>query len=149
STLLLVPPSHMARARSSVSPRLNRDASRLVAFALSLSRSGSRVEDLYWENLLAESISKLLRSRQDAALESALDHLSQRDVSAYEVLIEQAETLSESMQIDKDGQHHDVLLIVIPIAAWTRYTIPTGAIPAAAQQALLAQLHGHILAKGA
>lgn len=139
----------MARARSSVSPRLNRDASRLVTFALSLSRSGSRVEDLYWENLLAESISKLLRSSQDAALESALDHLSQRDVSAYEVLIEQAETLSESMQIDKDGQRHDVLLMVIPIAAWTRYTIPTGAIPAAAQQALLAQLHGHILAEGA
>ncbi|OZI45953.1 DUF2863 family protein [Bordetella genomosp. 4] len=139
----------MARVRSSASPRLNRDASRLASFALSLSRSGSRVEDLYWENLLSEAISKLLRNNQDATLEAALDHLSQRDVGAYEVLIEQAETLSESMQIDKDGQRYDVLLIVIPIAAWTRYAIPTGAIPAAAQQTLLAQLHGHILAEGA
>jgi len=138
----------MVRVRSTASPRLNRDASRLTALALSLSRSGSRVEDLYWENLLAEAISKLLRNSQDATLEAALDHLSQRDVGAYEVLIEQAETLSESMQMDKDDQRHDVLLIVIPIAAWTRYAIPTGAIPAAAQQTLLAQLHGHILADG-
>lgn len=138
----------MARVRSSASPRLNRDASRLVAFAQSLSRSGSRVEDLYWEKLLADAISKLLRAGQDAALEAALDHLSQRDVGGYEVLIEQAETLSESMQLDKGGQIHDVLLIVIPIAAWTRYAIPTGPIPAAAQQTLLAQLHGHVLAEG-
>lgn len=138
----------MARVRSSASPRLNRDATRLTSLALSLSRSGSRVEDVYWENLLSEAISKLLRNSQDATLESALDHLSQRDVGAYEVLIEQAETLSESMQLDKDGQRYDVLLIVIPVAAWTRYTIPTGPIPAAVQQTLLAQLHGHILAEG-
>ncbi|GAB1578504.1 DUF2863 family protein [Bordetella petrii] len=139
----------MARARSPSSPRLSRDASRLVALAQSLNRSGSRVEDLYWESLLGEAIPKLLRGGQDGPLEAALDHLAQRDPGAYEVLIEQAETLSESMQIDKNGQRHDVLLVVAPVVAWTRYTIPTGAIPAAAQQALLAQLHGHILAEGA
>lgn len=138
----------MVRVRSSAPPHLNRDASRLVALAHSLSRSGSRVEDLYWENLLADAISKLLRNSQDAALESALDHLSQHDVGGYEVLIEQAETLSESMSLDKDGQAHNVLLIVIPIAAWTRYAIQTGPIPATTQQTLVAQLHQHVLAEG-
>jgi len=137
----------MARVSSSASPRLNRDASRLVALAQSLSRSGSRVEDLYWENLLANEISVLLRNSQDTALEAALDHLSQHDTGAYEVLIEHAETLSESMSLEKDGEPYDVLLVVIPIAAWTRYTLQTGPIPNATQQALTSHLHEHILAK--
>lgn len=138
----------MARTRSQSSPRLNRDASRLVALAHALDRSGSKVEDLYWEAQLAEAITKLLRSGHDAPLESALDNLAQTDPGAYEVLIEQSETLSESMQIEKNGTRHDVVLLVAPVVAWTRYTIPTGPIPAPAQQALLAQLHGHILADG-
>lgn len=139
----------MARARSRTSPRLNRDASRLAALSQSLNRSGSRVEDRYWEAQLGETIARMLRQGQDGPLESALDHLAQHDMGAYEVLIEQAETLSESMQVEKNGTTYDVLLVVAPIAAWTRYTIPTGPIPAPAQQALLAQLHGHVLAQDA
>ncbi|KCB34409.1 PF11062 domain protein, partial [Bordetella hinzii CA90 BAL1384] len=136
----------MARTRSTTAPRLNRDATRLVSLAQALNRSGSRIEDVYWEAQLAEAIGKLLRPGSDGPLEAALDHLAQRDIGAYEVLIEQAETLSESMKTDKNGVRHDVLLLVAPVVAWTRYAIPTGPIPAAAQQALLAQLHGHVLA---
>lgn len=139
----------MTRVSSSAPPRLNRDASRLIAIAQSLSRSGSRVEDLYWEKLLADGVSKLLRNHQDAPLEAALDHLSQNDIGAYEVLIEHAETLSESMSLDKDGKAYDTLLIVIPIAAWTRYTLQTGPISETVKQALLSHLHTNILAEGA
>lgn len=139
----------MARSRSQSAPRLTRDATRLITLAQSLNRSGSRVEDVYWENQLGEAIPKLLKAGQDAPLEAALDHLAQNDVGAYEVLIEQAETLSESMKIDKNGVRHDVLLIVAPIVAWTRYAIPTGSVSASVQQALLAQLHGHVLSSQA
>ena len=135
----------MARSRSQSAPRLTRDASRLITLAQALNRSGSRVEDIFWEAQLAEAIPKLLKAGQDAPLEAALDHLAQADVGAYEVLIEQAETLSESTKIDKNGVRHDVLLVVAPVVAWTRYAIPTGAISASAQQAVLAQLHGHVL----
>lgn len=128
---------------------MNRDATRLVTLAQSLNRSGSRVEDVYWENQLGEAIPKLLKAGQDAPLEAALDHLAQSDVGAYEVLIEQAETLSESMKIEKNGVRYDVLLVVAPIVAWTRYAIPTGPVSASAQQALLAQLHGHVLSSHA
>jgi hypothetical protein len=138
----------MARVSSSASPRLNRDSTRLVTLAQSLSRSGSRVEDLYWENLLGIEVSKLLRNNQDAPLESALEYLSMRDTGAYEILIEHAETLSESMLLEKDGQAHDVLLIVIPIAAWTRYSLQTGPINASTQQTLQTLLHENILANG-
>jgi len=139
----------MARSRSTSSSRPNRDASRLAGLALALNQSGSRVEDRYWEGLLAAAIPKLLRAGNDAPLEAALDQLSQADTGAYEVLIEQAETLSESTVLEKDGQRHDVLLIVAPIVAWTRYTIPANPIPPAALDALRAQLHGHVLANDA
>ncbi|MGE8619804.1 MAG: DUF2863 family protein [Achromobacter spanius] len=139
----------MARSRSQSAPRMTRDATRLVALSQALNRSGSRVEDVFWENQLGEAIPKLLKAGQDAPLEAALDNLAQSDIGAYEVLIEQAETLSESMKMEKDGVVHDVLLIVAPIVAWTRYTIPTGPVSASAQQALLAQLHGHVLSSQA
>ena len=52
---------------------MNRDATRLVTLAQSLNRSGSRVEDVFWENQLGEAIPKLLKASQDAPLEAALD----------------------------------------------------------------------------
>ncbi|WP_459614861.1 DUF2863 family protein [Bordetella sp. 2513F-2] len=138
----------MARSRQRTATRLTREAARLVALSQALNHSGSRVEDRYWEARLAEVVTRQLRLGHDAPLESALDHLAQNDTGAYEALIEQAETLSESMQIEKNGVRYDVLLVIAPIAAWTRYTIPTGPIPPAAREALLAQLHGHVLASG-
>ena len=72
----------MARSRSQSAPRLTRDASRLITLAQALNRSGSRVEDIFWEAQLAEAIPKLLKAGQDAPLEAALDHLAQADVGA-------------------------------------------------------------------
>jgi hypothetical protein len=135
----------MARERST-SPRLNRDAARLVTLATALDSSGSRVEDRYWEAQLEAAITKLLRAASDAPLEAALEHLSKTLAGAYEVLIEQAETHSESTVIEKNGVRYDVMLLVAPLVAWTRYAIPTGPLSAATQEAFRAQLHGHILA---
>jgi len=139
----------MPRPRSNSSTRLTRDASRLVSLATALNNSGSRVEDVFWEEQIKTAIPKLLRTGNDAPLEAALDHLTQAEPGAYEVLVEQAETLTEWMVVEKNGVHHDVLLIVAPVVAWTRYAIPTGPIPPGAQQALAAQMHGHVLAGGA
>ena len=116
----------MARFRARSGSKLNRDAQRLVSLATGLDRSGSRVEDRFWEDQLGAAIPKLLKSGQDDTLEAALDHLSELGTGAYEVLIEQAETLSESTQIERDGQLHDVLLVVAPLVAFTRYVIPQG-----------------------
>lgn len=139
----------MARSRSPSTPRLTKDASRLVALALALHSSGSRVEDRFWEAELASVIGRLLRAGNDSALDAALEHLTQTNLGGYEVLIEQAETLSESCVIEHDGARHDVLLVVAPLVVWTRYSIPTNSIPANAMQALEAQLHGHVLSRDA
>jgi len=138
----------MARLRSSsTSTRLTRDASRLVALALALHSSGSRVEDRYWESELATVLLKLMRANNDAVIDAALDHLSQTHLGGYEVLIEQAETLSESCLIEQEGKRYDVLLIVAPLVAWTRYSIPACEIPAAPAQSLRQHLQTHVLAR--
>ena len=136
----------MARSRNPVRPRLGRDAERLIALSLALDGSGSRVEDRFWERELESLVTKQLQSEQDGALDQALDHLLPKHPGGYEMLIEIAETLSESIVLERDGERYDALLIVAPVAAWTRYTIPVGPIRSDALDALRAQLHGHILA---
>ncbi|MDN3986706.1 DUF2863 family protein [Zwartia vadi] len=139
----------MARLRSTpTSTRLTRDASRLVALALALHSSGSRVEDRYWESELATVLLKLMRAHNDAAIDAALEHLSQTHLGGYEVLIEQAETLSESCLLEQDGKRYDVLLIVAPLVAWTRYSIPASEIPISPAQTLREHLQAHVLARG-
>lgn len=136
----------MARPRTKSTNRLTRDAERLVTLALALNGSGSRVEDRFWEHELDTVLGKLLQSGQDTSVEAALDSLMETHAGAYEVLVEQAETLSESVQLDKDGVSYDVLLVVAPVAAWTRYAIPAGPIRADLLTALGAHLQAHVLA---
>jgi len=136
----------MARLRSSPPSRQTRDSARLVALAKGLNSSGSRVEDRYWEDLIEQALTKLLRGNNDAPLDAALDQLVEENPSACEVLVEQAETLSESAVVEHDGKRYDALLIVAPIVAWTRYSIPAGPIAATHMHAIVAHMHGHILA---
>ena len=139
----------MARPRSpSSSKKLNRDSSRLVTLALALNHSGSRVEDRFWETELASTLTKLMRTGNDVAIDAALDHLSTTHLGAYEVLIEQAETYSESCILEKDGQRFDVLLILAPLVAWTRYSIPAVSLSDSMVMTLAGHLQAHVLATG-
>ncbi|MBV6306477.1 DUF2863 family protein [Candidimonas humi] len=126
-----------------------REAQQLVTLAQALALSGSRLEDAYWENLLAGHVSKLLQSKRNRSVESALDHLAAHDLPAYEILVEQAETSSESTRIEADGVEYDALLFSAPIVAWTRYRLPDGRLAADLKQTLQAQLQQHIVAEGA
>lgn len=139
----------MARPRSKSPTRLTRDAERLVSSSVSLNNSGSRVEDRFWEHELGVLLDKLLQGGQDTAIESALESLFQSNPGAYEILVEHAETWSESITLEQDGNPYDVLLIVAPVVAWTRFNIPFGPIRADLLAGLQSQLHGHVLAAGA
>ena len=136
----------MPRSRASLPSRLSREASRLVALSLALHSSGSRIEDCFWEVELAKLIGKLLATGKDQTINAALDHLSQHHLGGYEVLMEQAETLSESCVIEKDGIRYDVLLILAPLVAWTRYSIPTQPISSHILTGLVGQMQQHVLA---
>jgi len=136
------------RTRTSRSPRLSRESRRLVVLADSLSQSGSRVEDLYWENLFQAFLSKLLTQKKNEAIESALEHLLTTNMDAYEILIEQVETHTESTVINHENQNYDVLLFCAPIVTWTRYQLPRAVDLTAQLQKLTQSLHTHIIAEG-
>ncbi len=139
----------MPRTRSaSPNRRLTRDASKLVSLSLALHSSGSRVEDVYWENQLATALTKLMRAGSDPVIDAAIEHLSKSNLGGYEVLVEQCETLSESCVLEKDGQEYDVLLVVAPLVAWTRYSIPTTALSKKDLATLMEQLSANVLAAG-
>jgi len=138
----------MSRTRSASPNRLTRDAAKIVSLALALHSSGSRVEDTYWENLLATALTKLMRAGSDPVIDAAIDHLSKSNLGGYEVLVEQCETLSESCVLEKDGQDFDVLLVVAPLVAWTRYSIPTVSLVQKDLDAITDVLRKHVLAEG-
>ena len=132
----------MKRPRTARTPRLSRDATQLVRFAVALSVSGSRIEDGYWQQRLEQVVTHCLDKRQDEALEAALDQLWSANPPAYDELAQVIEGSSECLEAAGQTQ----LLIAIPVLAWSRYSIPSGAIPAARLAELQAQLHGHVLA---
>ncbi len=137
--------SKRPRTKSTL-PRLSRDAERLVSFAQSLSASGSRIEDDYWEELLARDVERLLDHGTDAAIDAALDHLDAALPAGFDALIEIAETRAETAIIEIDGESWQALLIAAPILAWSRYSVPSGPIKADAALALETQLRAHCAA---
>ena len=129
--------------------RLTRDAKRLITLGQALARSGSRLEDVYWEDQLAGLITKMLGGRKSKTLENVLDFLVNDDINVYEILVEQAETCSESLTLSQRNEDYDVLLVSAPIVAWTRYRLPEGRLTAAQQQGLQDALAETIAAEGA
>jgi len=126
---------------------LSADAERLVAAALGLSNSGSRVEDRYWDAQLAQRIERLLDTGHPQSIHDALDRLNQTDGEAYGALIEAVETAAESVVVEHEGTRWEVLLVAAPVVAWTRFRIPSGPIPPDAVLALSAHWQAHVLAR--
>src|SRR5437868_7914947 len=138
----------MAGFRPKTSQRLSPDAERLVADALALDGSGSRMEDGYWERRLSQRLGRLLKNGSQSALDAALEHLFKHNADASDVLAEQAENLAESATVEIDGVSYDALLLAAPILAHTRYAIPSGALKPELAQTLAVHLQAHVLAAG-
>jgi hypothetical protein len=128
---------------------LSPDAERLVAAALGLSNSGSRIEDSFWEGVLAARIDHLLDAGHPQSVFDALDRLNQTDAEAYGALIEAVESSAETVRLDVDGQSWDCLLVSAPLVAWTRFRIPAGPLHAELAQTLAAQWQAHVLTRDA
>ncbi|HUW27525.1 MAG TPA: DUF2863 family protein [Sulfuriferula sp.] len=136
----------MKRPRLPRTPRLSRDATQLLRLAIALSVSASRMEDRLWARQLDAQIDSVLDKGQEDTLESALDQLWTANPPAYDALAQAIESRSSGL-VGADGQ--EVLLIAVPVQAWSRYSIAAGAIVPARMMELRAQLHGHVLAAGA
>ena len=145
-TGVFAPAPAMARTRSKSAPRLTRDAERLIALANGLHTSGSLTEDRFWETQIALLLEKLLEHGNDAPLDGTLDHLFQTNSGAYDVLIERAEGISESVTVMQGDLAWESLLIAAPVVAWSKYAIASGPIAHEDAEALAVQLQAHVLA---
>lgn len=139
----------MKRQRSTSRGRMPRNSERLVALALHLKASGSRLEDAFWERELDLLLTKLLAAGNDEAVEAALDHLVATDAAGYDLLMDRCESTAESQIATIAGAEYDLLLLAAPILAWTRYAIPSGPLPASDIDVLRVHLGAHVLAADA
>lgn len=137
-----------ARSRERKS-HLSPDAERMVAAALGLANSGSRIEDRYWEAQLAARIERLFDSGHVQAVYDALDRLHQADSEAYGALIEAVEEAAETVTIQVEGESWDLLLVSAPLVVWTRFRIPSGPLAPDVAQALSSHWQAHVLARSA
>jgi hypothetical protein len=139
----------MRRNRASTRARQSVDAETLVKMARRLSESGSRLEDQLWQRRMIETINDRLARRNDDAIESALDDLARTSQRAYDDLADLAESCAESTQVQIDSRPHDVLLLALPLLAWSRYKLPATTLAATVLENLRTQLSGHLAARGA
>jgi hypothetical protein len=137
----------MRRTRAGSRARQSADASTLVKMARRLSESGSRIEDQLWQRRLIELINERLARRNDDAIEAALEELAGSSQRAYDDLADIAESCAESTVVDIDGRPHEVVLLALPLLAWSRYRLPTTTLAASVVDNLTAQFTGHLLAR--
>ena len=138
----------MRRTRAGTRTRQSADASTLVKMTRRLSESGSRIEDQLWQRRLIELINERLARRNDEAIEAALEELATTTQRAYDDLADIAESCAESTVVEIDGRPHDVLLLALPLLAWSRYRLPTTTLASSVVEGVMAQLSGHLLAAG-
>lgn len=128
------------------SPRIVQELYRLAA---GLAASGSRIEDAFWENRLAEKIHTQLRSGDDQNLEATLDQLYDTDQIAYSEFVHAIEAAIECHVIVHEGCTYDALMFAIPALTWSRFSIPSGPVPDAVLTSLRQHLREQVLAADA
>lgn len=134
----------MKRSLTATSSKPPRGTEELARLANGLAESGSRAEDAAWEQALETAIRTLLQEDEESTLNAALDYLLSTEQPGYEVLADMLETCTE--QFSSAGE--EVLLLTIPLLAWSRFTIPAQTIPADILTQLRTLLHKHVLAEG-
>ena len=134
----------MKRTRVKRHSGLGRGADKLIRLATGLAESGCRLEARYWAQQLDQLIDELLQNDEETTLNATLDHIYHTHDGAYEILANHIESRAESTSRPETGQ--DILLIAAPVLAWSRYRIPTAAIPSAVLANLRSHLKAHVLA---
>jgi len=139
----------MKRTRFASRDRIAKDAAELSRLATCLSDSGGKLEDAYWEGQLADLVDKLLQHGAEDDINAALDRLFETNPRGHDELADMVEARAETTTLEVDGTRYDVLLFASPVLAWSRFSIPSGTLPSATQQALGVQLGAHVFGKQA
>jgi hypothetical protein len=136
----------MKRSRFSARKRISTDATELGRLATGLAEAGGKLEDAFWERQLAELVDKTLHDSGEDDLNAALDRLFDTHAAAHDDLADMIESRAESCVMSHKDQDFDILLFNVPLLAWSRFSIPAGAIPKSTLQTLKVQLGAHVFA---
>lgn len=134
----------MKRTRTSSRKRISSDAVELGRLAVCLAESGGKLEEDFLEKQLGELIVQLLRNGAEDDLNAALDRLFDSHAAAHDCLADVIEDCAESFTTQHEDADFDVMLFCAPILAWSRFSIPSGAIPRSTLQMLEVQLGAHV-----
>lgn len=135
----------MKRNRPLRRSRQTPDSELLARLATRLSQSSNRIEDAFWEARLAAHIEHLLADDNEEALITVLDQLYNSGSRAYDELADMIESCAETRRAASDSEL-DVVMIAVPLLAWSRFQIHSGAIPSAQLEAVRVHLQAHVLA---
>ncbi len=152
----------MKRSRLPRRAKQTPDTEQLIRLATGLGLSGSRIEDAFWDTRLGALIDRLLADGDEATLTAALDQLYGGQERAYDALADLIEARCESRAYSAQltqpaqagetsegnaGKAFDLLLFVAPMLAWSRFSIPAGAVAAPLLANARVQLQAHVFAK--
>lgn len=124
------------------------DTELLVRLSTELARSSSRLEDVFWEVRLTTQVNRLLMEKDERAITDALDQLYAGADQTYDALVDVVEACAETRHSDSSNGH-DVILIALPILAWSRFQIPSGTIHPDHLSSIRVQIQAHLLASEA
>ncbi|MCF8177040.1 MAG: DUF2863 family protein [Sulfuritalea sp.] len=138
----------MKRNRTPRRSRQTPDSELIARLATRLSQSSNRIEDAFWEVRLAAHIDRMLAEKDEEPLVNVLDQLYNNGSRAYDELADMIESCAETQRAATDNEP-DVVMIAVPLLAWSRFQIPSGVIPGAQLEAIRVHLQAHILASEA
>ncbi len=124
--------------------KLSKQAKQLSSLAVQLSNSGSRLERRFWKKKLFSTLDPLLQGRSDLPLSQALEYLYDNDYKAYDQLAFAIENTVESPSL---SDAEDLLLLAVPIMAWSTFNIPSGKIDQNTVDALTEALNQIVLSE--
>lgn len=139
----------MKRNRPSSRKRISTDATELGRLATGLAESGGKLEDAFWEKQLVDLVDKLLQDGAEDDLNASLDRLFDSHAAAHDSLADVIESRAECSVLARDGKDFDILLFIVPVLAWSRFSIPAGTIAKSTLETLKVQLAAHVFAAGA
>lgn len=139
----------MRRQLNKKQQKLATDGQRLINLSLAVAQSASRLEDLRWQAQLDALVEKNLEHQYQPLFDIVAEQIFHAHPSAYEVLMETVESMASSGTLIFEGKTYQMLLMVAPILAWSRFEISAGDIPQPVVGTLHALWQEHLLAPDA
>jgi hypothetical protein len=142
-------PMSTRRTRSPNRPALAKGASRLIHLATEWAESSSKLEDQFWSRKVGPEIDALFEANNEKALTAALDHLWARTPRGHDLLADLIESRAESATSTVGNQTYDMLLLAVPLLAWSRDRIPSGKLQRSVLEGVRTHLCAHVLSQSA